>query len=60
MAIRTQQVVITIDSIQGDGGQAPVRVSRQDTITGNAMRSVHQTFRLVQSGPGWTIQSIGQ
>jgi hypothetical protein len=24
------------------------------------MRALHQTFRLVQSGPGWTIQTIGQ
>ena len=59
-AIKSQQVGITIDSIQVDGAQATVRVSRQDTINGKAMRSVHQTFRLVQGGPGWTIETIGQ
>jgi serine/threonine protein kinase/tetratricopeptide (TPR) repeat protein len=59
-AIKSQQVGITVDSIQVDGAQATVRVSRQDTINGKAMRAVHQTFRLVQDGPGWTIQTIGQ
>jgi tetratricopeptide (TPR) repeat protein len=59
-AIKSQQVGITIDAIQVDGGQATVRVSRQDTINGRSMRTVHQTFRLVQGGPGWTIQTIGQ
>jgi len=59
-AIKSQQVAITIDSIQVEGAQATVRVSRQDVINGRAMRAVHQTFRLVQGGPGWTIQTIGQ
>jgi hypothetical protein len=59
-AIKSQQVGITIDSIQVEGGQATVRVSRQDTINGRSMRAVQQTFRLVQGGPGWTIQTIGQ
>ena len=59
-AIKSQQVGITIDSVQVDGGQATVRVSRQDTINGKSMRAVRQTFRLVQGGPGWTIQQIGQ
>jgi hypothetical protein len=59
-AIKEQQVGISIDSIQVDGAQATVRVSRQDTINGKKMRAVHQTFRLAQAGPGWTIQQIGQ
>ena len=59
-AIKDQQVGISIDSVQVDGAQATVRVSRQDTINGKRMRAVNQTFRLVQSGPGWTIQQIGQ
>lgn len=57
---RRQHVKITIDSIQVEGAQATVRVSRQDTISGKPMRAVHQTFRLVQGGPGWIIQTIGQ
>jgi tetratricopeptide (TPR) repeat protein len=59
-AIKSQQVGITIDSIQVEGASATVRVSRQDTINGKAMRAMHQTFRLAQSGSGWTIQTIGQ
>jgi len=59
-AIKEQQVGISIDSIQVDGAKATVRVSRQDTINGKRMREMHQTFRLVQAGPGWTIQQIGQ
>ena len=59
-AIKAQQVGITIDSIQVEGSQATVRVSRHDTINGKPMRAVHQTFRLVQAGAGWTIQTIGQ
>jgi tetratricopeptide (TPR) repeat protein len=59
-AIKSQQVGITIDSIQVEGGVATVRVSREDTINGKPMRAVRQTFRLVQAGPGWTIQTIGQ
>jgi hypothetical protein len=59
-AVKSQRVGITIDSIAVEGPAATVRVSRQDTINGNAMRAVRQTFRLVQSGSGWTIQSIGQ
>jgi len=59
-AIKTQQVGITIDSIQVEGATATVRVSRQDTINGKAMRAMKQTFRLAQSGSGWTIQTIGQ
>ena len=59
-AVKSQKVGITIDSIEVNGAEATVRVSRQDTINGNAMRAVRQTFRLAQAGPGWTIQSIGQ
>jgi tRNA A-37 threonylcarbamoyl transferase component Bud32/tetratricopeptide (TPR) repeat protein len=59
-AIKSQQVGITIDAIQVEGERATVRVSRQDTINGKAMRAMHQTFRLVQGGSGWTIETIGQ
>ncbi len=43
-----------------EGTQATVKVSRQDTINGKPMKALQQTFRLSQSGGGWTIQSIGQ
>jgi eukaryotic-like serine/threonine-protein kinase len=59
-AIKSQQVGITVESVQVEGSQATVRVSRQDTINGKPVQRVMQTFRLVQTGGAWTIQSIGQ
>jgi hypothetical protein len=59
-AIKSQKVGISVDGIEVEGGHATVRVSRQDTINGNSMRAVKQTFRLAQSGGIWTIQAIGQ
>jgi serine/threonine protein kinase/tetratricopeptide (TPR) repeat protein len=59
-AIKSQQVGITIDSVQIDGATATVRISRQDTINGKAMRGLQQTFKLAQQGGVWTIVSIGQ
>jgi serine/threonine protein kinase len=57
----SQSVVITVDSPPViENGQATVRVSRQDTVKGKAMRPRQQTFRLVQKGGVWTIQSMGQ
>ncbi len=58
--IQSQRVGITIDSVQIEGGQATVRVSRQDTVNGKAMRPLQHTFRLAQRDGAWTIQSIGQ
>jgi hypothetical protein len=59
-AIRSHQVGITVESVQFDGGQATVRVSRHDVVNGKAMKEQQQTFRLVQKGAGWEIVSIGQ
>jgi tetratricopeptide (TPR) repeat protein len=59
-AIKSQQVGITVESVQIDGGQAVVRVARQDTINGKAVQRVQQTFRLAQGPGGWAIVSIGQ
>jgi hypothetical protein len=59
-AIKSQQVGITIESIQVTGNDALVKVARQDTINGKAVQRVQQTFRLSQAGAGWVIQSIGQ
>jgi hypothetical protein len=58
-AIKSQQVGITIDAVQVDGGQATVRVSRQDTINGTRVKPIQQVFRLAQSGSTWSIQTIG-
>jgi len=59
-AIQSQQVGITIDAVEIDGAKAMVRVSRRDTINGKPQRPQQQTFRLVQKGGSWSIQSIGQ
>jgi tetratricopeptide (TPR) repeat protein len=59
-AIKSQQVRITVESVEIDGGQAVVRVSRLDTINGKAQPAQSQVFRLVQKGAAWTIQSIGR
>ena len=58
-AIKSQQVGITIDAVQVEGGQATVKVSRQDTINGTRIKPIQQVFRLAQSGSGWSIQTIG-
>jgi serine/threonine-protein kinase len=59
-AIQSQRVALTVDSVQIDGVRAVVRVSRQDTINGRAMKPLQQTFRLAQKDGAWTIESIGQ
>jgi hypothetical protein len=59
-AIKSQQVGIKIDTVQVDGSQATVRVTRSDTINGTAIKPIQQTFRLVQTGGAWAIQVIGQ
>jgi tetratricopeptide (TPR) repeat protein len=59
-AIRSHEVGITVQSVQVDGGQATVRVSRHDVVNGKPMKEQQQTFRLVQNGSSWTIVSIGQ
>jgi len=58
-AIKSQQVGITIEAVQVDGGLATVRVSRQDTINGTRVKPIQQVFRLVPSGSTWAIQTIG-
>ena len=59
-AIKSQQVGIKIDTVQVDGSQATVKVTRSDTINGTAIKPLQQTFRLVQNGGAWAIQAIGQ
>jgi tetratricopeptide (TPR) repeat protein/predicted Ser/Thr protein kinase len=58
-AIKSQQVAITVDGVAVDGGQATVKVSRQDTINGKPVQAIRQVFHLAQAGGGWAIQSIG-
>lgn len=59
-AIKTQQVNLTVNSVEIAGQTARVRVSRRDTINGKAVQGVEQMFTLAKGPGGWTIQSIGQ
>ena len=59
-AIKSQQVGIKIDAVQVDGSQATVKITRSDTINGTSIKPIQQTFRLVQTGGSWAIQTIGQ
>ena len=59
-AVKSHRVGISVDSVQIDGPRAVVRVSRQDTINGNAMKPLQQTFRLQARDGAWAIDSIGQ
>jgi len=56
---RDYKVGLTIEAVKVDGSQATVAVSRADTARGNAMKPYRQSFRLVQRGGSWVIQSIG-
>jgi hypothetical protein len=59
-AVKSHEVGISVDSVKIDGPRALVRVSRQDTINGNAMKPVQQTFHLLSRDGAWAIESIGQ
>ena len=59
-AVKSHEVGISVDSVQIDGSRAVVRVSRQDTINGNAMKPLQQTFHLLSRDGAWAIESIGQ
>jgi len=56
--IGSQQVDMTIDSIDIDGDTATIRVSREDTIDGRRMKLIAQNFHLVRRSSGWRIQSL--
>lgn len=56
-----QRVALTVESVQlAADGRATVRLTRQDTVAGQAMKPRQQTFRLAQRGAAWVIESIGQ
>jgi serine/threonine-protein kinase len=58
-AVKSQQVGIEIDSVEVSGGEAVVKVSRQDTLNGRAQRLQKQVFRLARTGSSWRIVSMG-
>jgi hypothetical protein len=53
-------VKITVVSVDLQGSEAVVRVSRRDTINGSLVSSFPQTFRLARKAAGWAIQEIGK
>ena len=56
--IGSQQVDMTIDSIDIEGDTATVRVSRKDTIDGRQMKLIAQNFHLVHRWGEERIQSL--
>lgn len=59
-AVKSQVVKITVTSVDINGSEAVVRVSRRDTINGSLVSSFPQTFRLTRRAGGWAIQEIGK
>jgi hypothetical protein len=59
-AVKSQVVKITVTSVDMQGSDAVVRVSRRDTINGSLVSSFPQTFRLARKVGGWAIQEIGK
>jgi hypothetical protein len=58
--VKSQVVKITVMSVDVQGMDAVVRVSRRDTINGSLVSSFPQTFRLAHGKAGWGIQEIGK
>jgi hypothetical protein len=58
-AVSSQQVGITVDSVEIDGDEASVKVTRQDTVNGRAQPTRRQLFRLARAGGSWTLVSMG-
>jgi serine/threonine protein kinase/tetratricopeptide (TPR) repeat protein len=58
--IKSQEVSLQIVSVQVDGPQATVRLTRRDTINGKSYDSIQQTFGMVKVEGNWTIRQIGQ
>lgn len=58
--IKSQEVSLSITSVQIDGSTATVRASRRGSVNGQAVPAVQQIFVLSKSGGAWTIREIGQ
>jgi hypothetical protein len=62
-AVTSQQVAVTILSIEHHGQEASVRIRRRDTIQGSGRPQTtdsQQTMILTRSGSGWVIREIGR
>jgi serine/threonine protein kinase/tetratricopeptide (TPR) repeat protein len=58
-AAPAERVHIEIEDLKVAGSRATVRLTRQDTIGGQA-QTIQQTLVLVKGAGGWTIQEIGR
>ena len=59
-ATQQQDVRITVGTVELKGGQAKVKLTRNDVINGKQVAPIKQTVNLVKDGDAWTIRSIGQ
>jgi len=62
-AVGSQQVTLTIESIDRQGPEAFVRLRRHDVVEMNGRRRTvdnEQTLRLLRSPAGWVIVRIGR
>ena len=57
--VRYDRVGIEVEAVEVNGGEALVKVARQDTVNGRSLRPQRQLFRLARSGSSWRIVSMG-
>ena len=53
-------VRIRFDSIDFNGNEATIRLTRTDTVNGKPLDPIQQSIVLVKSAGGWSIRSVGQ
>ncbi len=58
-SLQSQAIVMTIQSVEVQAGQATVKVGRRDTINRTIVSSFPQTFTLEKVKEGWAIRQIG-
>jgi tetratricopeptide (TPR) repeat protein len=56
----TQQVTMSISSVQLTGTEAHVKVTRRDTFKGKKLDPTRQTLVLAKGPTGWTIREISE
>jgi hypothetical protein len=59
-AVKSQNVRVTLVSLDVDGAAAVVRIMRRDTINGSIVSTFPQTLRLARGGAAWSIVEIGK
>lgn len=59
-SLQSHAIVMTIQSVDVQEGQALVRVSRRDTINGTIVSSFPQSFILTKGKDDWSIREIGR